>query len=121
MAQEAPWKSGVYVVGGLLIITLAVVLSPFVLIAGVVFAGFKIYERQQTSPARLGRLELERHAALYEQAAKPVPLPDAETFVNSVMVGYLPHQTTPPIPQIVSLLPGRVRGALPGRGVRQAP
>jgi hypothetical protein len=101
MAQEAPWKAGAYVVGGLLIITLAVVLSPFVLIAGVVFAGFKIYERQQASPARLERLELERHAALYEQAAKLVPLPDAETFVNNVMVGYLPHQTTPPIPQIV--------------------
>jgi len=106
MAQEAPWKAGLYAVAGLLIIVLAVLLSPFVLVVGVVFAGYKIYEGYQTSPARLERLERERHAALYEQAAKPVPFPDAETFANSVFLGYLPHQATPPIPQVAWFFTG---------------
>ncbi|MDR3571754.1 MAG: type IV secretion system DNA-binding domain-containing protein, partial [Candidatus Pacebacteria bacterium] len=101
MAQGSSWTAGLYMVAGLFIIALAVLLSPFVLIAGVVFLGYKLYEMHQSSPARLARLEREQHAALYEQAVKPVPFPNAEAFANSVMLGYLPHQKTPPIPPVV--------------------
>ena len=99
-AQDPAWKIIGYSVAGFLIIALAVLLSPFVLIAGVAFLTFKLYEAHQNSPARLAALESQERAAFYEQATRPVHFPDANTFADSVMLGYLPQQATPPIPQI---------------------
>jgi hypothetical protein len=100
VAKSPEWKVIGYSFAALLIIALAILLSPFVLIAGVVIIAFKLYEAHQNSPARLALLESQERAAFYEQATKPVSFPDAEAFSHSVMLGYFPHQDTPPIPQV---------------------
>ncbi|MGP8261421.1 MAG: type IV secretion system DNA-binding domain-containing protein [Rhodoblastus sp.] len=99
-AKDPEWKVIGYSMVGLLIIALAVILSPFVLIAGVVIIAFKLYEAHQNSPARLAALESQERAAFYEQATKPVSFPDSHAFGDSVMHGCLPHQQTLPIPQV---------------------
>src|SRR5579863_6595403 len=104
MAQPEPAiKLFLYMFAGLLVIALAIFLSPFVLVAGVVFLGIKFYEWYHTNPVRLAKLEGERQAAFIEQATKPPPMkfPDADTVASNIMTGYLPKQSSPPVPQII--------------------
>ena len=101
MAQADPTvKVVLYAVAGLLIIALAVLLSPFILIAGVILFGLKLYEWYQTSPARVAQVEREQHAALIEKAVAAAPLPDAESVTWGFMSNYLTNQSSPPIPDI---------------------